>query len=268
MPYILCSSLVDAGPFEMTLWLRSEPSKRTNQALADLFAEWAGFEYPDYTGEEPAIDLLDVTFQEREVTVRAEIRAHRGFALATLISMLDLFGLKQAPIKDLVLGQIEDLDSLLAKAGQSQDSLPKMEAGQDLESQSVPEASPADRSPQPTVDPQTKAHLVSIPIVIGDIFEPPDIPITIRFAHPPDEAQQAALQELLYAWFLEGQNEAFGPGFFHSATSLVFEDNLALWQVDIGSASGDAIDVLKNRLESYGQAHVPIEELMLGIELD
>jgi hypothetical protein len=260
--------LIDAKPFGMTLWLRSKPSKRTKQALADLFAEWAGFEYPDYVSEEPAIDLLDVRFQECEVTVRAEIRAHRGFALATLISMLDLFALKQAPIKDLVLGQIEDLDFLLAKAAQSRDSLAKSGNSQESEPQSTRDVSLTDQSPQPERDPQTKADLVDIPIVIGDIFEPPDIPITIRFAYPPDEAQQAALEELLYAWFLEGQNEHFGPGFFHSATSLVFEDDLALWHVDVGGASGDALLILKSRLEVYSKAHVPIREIILGTNVN
>ncbi len=117
MPFIQCSSLIDVKPFEMTLWLGSPPGKRIKQALVDLFSAWAGFHYPGYTDEELAIDLLDLRFQEREVTMQAEIRAHRGFVLATLISMLDLFSLKQARIEEVVLGQIEDLDSLLAKAG-------------------------------------------------------------------------------------------------------------------------------------------------------
>jgi hypothetical protein len=118
MPYINCSSLIDARPFEMTLWLGSKPTKRVKQSLVDLVTRWAGFSYPDHTSEEPAIEILDITFQERAATVQADIRAHQGFALATLISMLDLFSLKRARIKTLVLGQIEDLNSLLAKAGQ------------------------------------------------------------------------------------------------------------------------------------------------------
>jgi hypothetical protein len=268
MPDISSTTLIDVKPFETTLWLGSEPAKRIEQTLAELLIEWAGFEYPDYTGEKPAIDLLEFRFQGREVTVRAEIRAHQGFALATLVSMLDLFSLKQARISDLVLGQIEDLDSLLARAGHSRDSLPESGDSQESRPRSDAEGSPARRSPQLALDPQTKADPVSIPIIIGDIFEPPDIPITIRFAYPPDEVQRAALQELLYAWFLDGQNEVFGPGFFHSATSVVFEDELALWHVDIGSSSSDAIDVLKNRLEDYGKVHVPVEELMLGTGLD
>jgi hypothetical protein len=118
VPNIWRSSLMEVTPFEATLWLGSSPSGRLKQALADLFTEWAGFDYPGYNGEQLAVDLLDIQFREREVVVQAEIRAHRGFVLATLISMLDLFSVKQARITELVLGQIEDLDTLLAEAGQ------------------------------------------------------------------------------------------------------------------------------------------------------
>ncbi len=118
LPYLSRSSLIDAKPFETTLWLGSKPTQQVKQALTNLFSEWARFSYPDQISEGPGIDILDVRFQEREVIVQAEMRVHRGFALATLISMLDLFSLNQARIAELVLGRIEDLDSLLAKAGQ------------------------------------------------------------------------------------------------------------------------------------------------------
>jgi hypothetical protein len=109
---------------------------------------------------------------------------------------------------------------------------------------------------------------MNIRVVVGDIFEPPDLPLTIRFAHPPDEMQQAALEELLHAWFLIGQNRGFGPGFFHNAGSLVFEDDQAFWYVDIGSADSSALDVLKNCLEGYSEVHVPVQEILLGTKLD
>ncbi len=109
---------------------------------------------------------------------------------------------------------------------------------------------------------------MSIQVVIGDIFEPPDLPLTICFAYPPDERQQAALKELLEAWYLIGAHRGFGPGFFHSATSLVFDGKIALWHVDIGSASSMALEVLKNCLEGYSEVHVPIEEMILGTKLD
>ncbi len=109
---------------------------------------------------------------------------------------------------------------------------------------------------------------MSIKIVVGEIFEPPDVHLTIRFGYPPDEMQQAALKELLEAWYLVGENRGFGPGFFHSASSLVFDGESAMWHVDIGSASSNAIDVLKNCLEGYSEAHVPIQEVILGTKLD
>jgi hypothetical protein len=117
MPYMECSSLVDVKPFETTLWFGSKLTKRVKQDLDDLLTKWASFRYPDYAGLGSAIDILDITFRKRKATVRVEIRNHQGLALATLISMLDLFSLKQARIETLVLGQIEGLDSLLAEAG-------------------------------------------------------------------------------------------------------------------------------------------------------
>jgi hypothetical protein len=109
---------------------------------------------------------------------------------------------------------------------------------------------------------------MTIKVVIGDIFEPPGIHLTIRFEYPPDEMQQAALQELLEAWYLVGASRGFGPGFFHWASSLAFDGEYAMWYVDVGSASSEAIDVLTNCLEGYSEVHVPVQEVMLGTRLD
>jgi hypothetical protein len=104
---------------------------------------------------------------------------------------------------------------------------------------------------------------VSIPIVWGDLVEA-DLNLTIRFAYPPDEMEQATLTELLDAWYLIGANRGFGPGFFHTGGSVIFEDDAALWHVDLGSASETAIEVLKGCLEGYAEMHVPIREVILG----
>jgi hypothetical protein len=109
---------------------------------------------------------------------------------------------------------------------------------------------------------------MTIKIVVAEIFEPPDIHITIHFEYPPDEMEQKALKELLEAWYLVGASRGFGPGFFHNATSLIFDGQSVMWYVDVGSASDSAIEVLTNCLGGYSEDHVPIQEVILGIKLE
>jgi hypothetical protein len=108
---------------------------------------------------------------------------------------------------------------------------------------------------------------MTIKVMIGDIFEPPNIRLEICFEDVPDEMQQTALKELLDAWYLVGANRGFGSGFFHGASPLVFDAKSAVWHVDIGSASSNAIEVLTNCLEGYSEAQASIQEVILGTRL-
>ncbi len=74
------------------------------------------------------------------------------------------------------------------------------------------------------------------------------------------------LRELIEAWFLVGLYGGFG-GYFHHMSSIGFDENLVEWQVDMGSSSTQALDVLINCLETFERDNdVTMEKLVLGLE--
>ncbi len=79
--------------------------------------------------------------------------------------------------------------------------------------------------------------------------------------------QETELRTLIEAWFLVGLYGGFG-GYFHHMSSISFDENLVEWQVDMGSSSTQALDVLITCLETFGQDNdVAMKKLVLGFEI-